>query len=119
MPHIHMLLILDKNAQITLPEQVDEYICARVPALPPLDDLSPEANQQRRLWYYVTTMMMHDCNQACKETVMINDEPRYICRKHFPKPYSDFTEISGIFIYIFLIFSFRSSLHQLRSIRPR
>ena len=46
MPHIHMLLILDKACRITTPEQVDQYVSARLPALPPPDDLSPEANQR-------------------------------------------------------------------------
>uniref|UniRef100_A0A183C067 Helitron_like_N domain-containing protein n=1 Tax=Globodera pallida TaxID=36090 RepID=A0A183C067_GLOPA len=49
MPHIHMLLILDKRGRIVSPEQVDEYVSARIPPLPPIDDHSPEAKQQRRL----------------------------------------------------------------------
>ena len=96
MPHIHLLLILSKDSQITTAEQVDQYVSARIPALPPLDDQSPEAKQQRREWYYVTTMMMHECKVGvCLESVMINGQPRQRCRKNFPKPYSDFTEISG------------------------
>ncbi|KAL3081942.1 hypothetical protein niasHS_011916 [Heterodera schachtii] len=31
MPHIHMLLILEKGGRLTTPEQVDEYVCARIP----------------------------------------------------------------------------------------
>ncbi|KAL3071933.1 hypothetical protein niasHS_017226 [Heterodera schachtii] len=88
MPHIHMLLILEKGGRITSPEQVDEYVCARIPKLPPPNDTSPEAKQQRRLWHYVTTMMLHDCNAACLEGSR--------CRKHFPKPYSDHTELSEV-----------------------
>uniref|UniRef100_A0A914I8I8 ATP-dependent DNA helicase n=1 Tax=Globodera rostochiensis TaxID=31243 RepID=A0A914I8I8_GLORO len=88
MPHIHMLLILDKGGRIISPEQVDEYVSARIPTLPPIDDHSPEANQQRRLWHNVTTMMLHDCNAACLEGSN--------CRKHFPKPYSDRTELSEV-----------------------
>ncbi|KAL3072226.1 hypothetical protein niasHT_035487 [Heterodera trifolii] len=88
MPHIHMLLILEKGGRITSPEQVDEYVCARIPKHPPPNDTSPEAKQQRRLWHYVTTMMLHDCNAACLEGSR--------CRKHFPKPYSDHTELSEV-----------------------
>ncbi|KAL3105716.1 hypothetical protein niasHT_029001 [Heterodera trifolii] len=88
MPHIHMLLILEKGGRLTTPEQVDEYVSARIPKLPQLLDQSPEANQQRRLWHYVTTMMLHDCNAACLEGSR--------CRKHFPKPYSDRTELSEV-----------------------
>ncbi|KAL3115858.1 hypothetical protein niasHT_007158 [Heterodera trifolii] len=88
MPHIHLLLILEKGGRLTTPEQVDEYVSARIPKLPPLIDHSPEANQQRRLWHYVTTMMLHDCNAACLEGSR--------CRKHFPKPYSDRTELSEV-----------------------
>uniref|UniRef100_A0A183C066 ATP-dependent DNA helicase n=1 Tax=Globodera pallida TaxID=36090 RepID=A0A183C066_GLOPA len=77
MPHIHMLLILDEGSRITTPEQVNEYVSARIPALPPIADQSAEAKQQRRLWQYVTTMMLHDCNAACLDGSK--------CRKHFPK----------------------------------
>uniref|UniRef100_A0A183CP12 Helitron_like_N domain-containing protein n=1 Tax=Globodera pallida TaxID=36090 RepID=A0A183CP12_GLOPA len=77
MPHIHMLLILDEASHITTPEQVNEYVSARIPALPTSADQSAEAKQQRRLWHYVTTMMLHDCNSACLDGSK--------CRKHFPK----------------------------------
>ncbi|KAL3125241.1 hypothetical protein niasHT_005847 [Heterodera trifolii] len=30
MPHIHLLLILEKGGRLTTPEQVDEYVCAQV-----------------------------------------------------------------------------------------
>lgn len=107
MPHIHMLLILEKQGRIFTPEQVDEYICARIPILPRLDDLSPEAHQQRRLWFYVTKMLMHDCNAACLDE-------KNNCRKHFPKPYSDRTELSGIYFLRELSIKFvfnRSKVH--------
>ncbi|KAL3076492.1 hypothetical protein niasHS_011813 [Heterodera schachtii] len=88
MPHIHMLLILERGVRIDTPQQVDEYVCARIPTLPQSSDQSPEAHQQRRLWHYVTSMMLHDCNAACLEGSR--------CRKHFPKPYSDRTELSEV-----------------------
>lgn len=124
MPHIHMLLILDKNAQITTPEQVDQFVSARIPTLPPMTDTSPGANQQRRLWYYVTSMMLHDCNKACINRRTIRGKETDVCSKNFPKPYSDQTIISGCFlfyIYIYVLFSFillflnRCTLHQLCS----
>ena len=96
MPHIHMLLILDKACRITTPEQVDQYVSARLPALPPPDDLSPEANQQRRLWHTVTSSMLHDCNKACLEQKEIYGRQELQCQKHFPKPYSERTIISGL-----------------------
>ncbi|KAL3110874.1 hypothetical protein niasHT_014811 [Heterodera trifolii] len=88
MPHIHMLLILERGVRIDTAQQVDEYVSARIPTLPPSSDLSPEGHQQRRLWNYVTSMMLHDCNAACLEGSR--------CRKHFPKPYSDRTELSEV-----------------------
>ncbi|KAL3076362.1 hypothetical protein niasHS_011781 [Heterodera schachtii] len=88
MPHIHMLLILERGVRINTPQQVDEYVCARIPTLPPSSDQSAEGHQQRRLWHYVTSMMLHDCNAACLEGSR--------CRKHFPKPYSDRTELSEV-----------------------
>ncbi|KAL3121265.1 hypothetical protein niasHT_008247 [Heterodera trifolii] len=88
MPHIHMLLILERGVRIDTAQQVDEYVSARIPTLPPSSDQSPEAHQQRRLWHYVTSMMLHDCNAACLEGSR--------CRKHFPKPFSDRTELSEV-----------------------
>ena len=119
MPHIHLLLILKKknkkgdDIRIIYPDQVDEYICARIPPLPELHDYSVQAHQQRRLWYYVTSMMLHDCNNACLE-VRGN---RQICKKNFPKPYSDHTIISGSSSYIcnFINLLFRCKLHKLCS----
>lgn len=95
MPHLHLLLILDKRSRITTPDQVDQYISARIPPLPSRDDTSPAADQARRLHYYVTTMMLHDCNAACLEQRTVDGVVKTICNKHFPKPYSDQTEISG------------------------
>ena len=99
MPHIHMLLILDKNAQITTPEQVDQFVSARIPSLPPMTDTSVQANQQRRLWHYVTSMMLHDCNKACLNRRTIRGKETDVCSKNFPKPYSDQTVLSGLFPY--------------------
>lgn len=110
MPHIHMLLILDKNAQITTPEQVDQYVSARIPTLPPMNDTSAGANQQRRLWNYVTSMMLHDCNKACLKRRTIRGKEKDVCSKNFPKPYSDQTVISGCFYLIYFFFSFTFSV---------
>lgn len=95
MPHLHMLLILDKQRQITTPEQVDQFVSARIPSLPPMEDTSARANQQRRLWHYVTSMMLHDCNKACLKRRTINGKEVDVCQKNFPKPYSDHTVLSG------------------------
>ena len=99
MPHIHIILILEKNERLNTPEEVDEYVSARIPALPPMDDFSNEAHQARRLWNLVTTNMLHDCNPAC----LVQKDNRSLekkCIKHFPKPYSDRTVLSGKFYLI-------------------
>ena len=106
MPHIHFLLILEQGL-IKTPEQVDEYVRARIPPLPPIDDISPEAMQARRLWHLVTSGMMHDCNKACMHTRVVNGVERTMCSKYFPKPYAEKTELSGenaiiIFIMFFI-----------------
>lgn len=95
MPHIHILLILEKKGQIITSADVDRYISARIPPLPSQNDTTPAADQQRRLWNYVTTMMLHSCNKVCLETKDVGGLPKVVCRKNFPKPYSDNTEISG------------------------
>lgn len=94
MPHAHVLLILDKNNTIVTPDQINQYVCARIPALPKRDDYSPEANQKRREWYGVTKFMLHDCNNSC-ERLNYNGPAINNCVKHFPKEYSSETIISG------------------------
>lgn len=93
MPHIHMLVIMEKGHQITSPEQVDNYISARIPPLPPLEDQSVEADQQRRLWHLVTSCMLHDCNKACIE--QMPNGRGFRCKKHFPKRFSNSTVLSS------------------------
>lgn len=88
MPHLHLLLIQDKDDRIATPDEVNDYVCARIPPLPRMDDISPEANQQRRLWHQVTNCMLHHCNDSCAS-------PKG-CNKHFPKSYSKQTILSGI-----------------------
>jgi hypothetical protein len=95
MPHIHLLLIADRNFAISTPQQVDEYVCARIPPLPRVDDHSPAAMQQRRLWHLVMKNMMHDCNDECLVTAADSVQKR--CNKRFPKEYHEHTEISGFF----------------------
>ena len=88
MPHIHLLVILTKEAQINTPKDVDEYICARVPYLPEMHDNSVEAKQQRRLCHLVKTTMVHSCSEDCGGTITGR------CRKYFPKLFSNETIIS-------------------------
>lgn len=97
-----MLLILDKNARISTPDEVDQYVSARIPSLPAMGDTSPGAVQQRRLWHYVTSMMLHDCNKACLKRRTISGLEKDVCCKNFPKPYSEYTVISGLYSLCYL-----------------
>lgn len=99
MPHIHFLLILDEESKISTPDQVDQYVCARLPYLPRFDDLSVEANQQRRLWHTVTSSMLHDCNAACGGLVGR-------CNKYFPKHFTEHTVLSGLVFLLCFFFVF-------------
>jgi hypothetical protein len=99
MPHIHLLLISDPEHRIETPKEVDEYVSARIPPLPPDEDHSPDAMQQRRLWFLVTKCMMHDCNNDCLEQSTAGVGLK--CKKHFPKNYSDHTELSGLILVIY------------------
>ena len=104
MPHIHMLLILEKDHDLRTPEFVDQYISARIPQLPPTEDYSPEAMQQRRLWQLVTKLYVHDCatGRSCKILRYdSNGMPYEVCSKGFQKPYTDFTILSGKISYSF------------------
>ena len=111
MPHIHMLLILDKDSRVTTPEQVDQFISARIPALPLRDDMSARAMQQRRLWHYVTSMMLHDCNKACMCRKTIGGVEKDVCKKNFPKPYSEQTVLSGKIVTFLLFYSTLKNLN--------
>ena len=107
-----MLVWVKQPENMSAAEFVDEYIDARIPALPFHHDLSPEAHQQRRLWHYVTKAIFHDCNDACAAMKVINCREVRCCSKGFPKTFSDHTEISGLFyIYRKVIFKFRNTLH--------
>src|SRR4051812_45171976 len=97
MPHVHMLVWVKHPEEISTADFVDQYIDARIPALPFHHDLSPEAHQQRRLWHYVTKTMLHDCNAACQVNKVIDGKEIRCCSKGFPKAFSDHTEISGFF----------------------
>ena len=111
MPHAHLLLILEDKIALRTPRQVEEIICARIPALPKREDSSPEAQQKRREWYMVTKYMLYDCNKSC-EPVGYSGPTN--CVKHFPKEFSTETILSGdIDIYFhFFIFYFNSrALH--------
>lgn len=98
MPHIHILLILEKDHDLRTPEFVDQYISARIPQLPPPDHISPEAIQQRRLCQLVTKMYVHDCatGRSCRLLCYYSNGVSYeICSKGFQKSYSHFTVLSG------------------------
>lgn len=102
MPHIHMLLFTHGDDKIVSPQQVDQYISARIPYLPEMTDMSEEAKQQRRYWSYVTGFMLHECStKMCQIEKIIDGVPTLVCKKNFPKAFSDFTEIFGnIFLCI-------------------
>src|SRR4051812_14805483 len=93
MPHIHLLVWVEHPKDIPTAKFVDQYVTARVPHIPFMHDFSPEANQQRRLWNYATSFMMHDCNKACLTEK--TEDGKMICTKGFPKSFTDHTEISG------------------------
>lgn len=113
MPHVHMLVFIEKDSQKMAPWTVDQYVSARIPALPRMEDTSPEANQARRKWYYVTSLMMHDCNAACEYTREVDGVIKTFCKKHFPKSFADNTEINGNFEIIRIYIYFRCSLYEL------
>ena len=99
MPHIHFLVILKDADDLRTPEFVDQYICSRIPQLPAINDMTPQAMQQRRLWQLVTRLNMHDCasGRACR-VLRVNKkgEPYEYCTKGFKKRFSETTVLSGI-----------------------
>lgn len=104
MPHIHFLVILKDADDLRTPDFVNQYICARIPQLPAINDMTPQAMQQRRLWQLVTRLNMHDCasGRACR-VLRVNKqgEPYEYCTKGFKKPLSETTVLSGIISNLF------------------
>lgn len=79
-PHLHLLVILDKRDKIKSAEKIDEFICAEIPE-------NTEKNEELR--EIVLTWMVHNpCgdlnpNAPC----MIDKKGRRQCRFSYPKGY--------------------------------
>ncbi len=87
MPHVHMLITLDREQLQLSPEFVDNIIEAEIPAAPDKADESPEAKQQRLLRDLVGKHQMHTCSDYC-----LRDDGT--CEKRFPREYSAETILS-------------------------
>uniref|UniRef100_A0A915K862 Helitron helicase-like domain-containing protein n=1 Tax=Romanomermis culicivorax TaxID=13658 RepID=A0A915K862_ROMCU len=88
MPHIHMLIILEKDPGNKMPDFCDEFVCAEIPDLPDKEDISDEAAQARNLHHWVTKLNLHDHDE--KSPCMVDGK----CSKYFPRKVSAVTVLS-------------------------
>lgn len=89
LPHMHLLLFLQKNDQFLTPKKIDEIICAELP--------SPTTQPQ--LYEVVTTTMLHglcggeNLSAPCMTKKYLGDIPK--CSKHFPREFQSQTMIQA------------------------
>uniref|UniRef100_A0A914YGP9 Helitron helicase-like domain-containing protein n=1 Tax=Panagrolaimus superbus TaxID=310955 RepID=A0A914YGP9_9BILA len=87
MPHLHILLSMKKEYKPTTAEEVDDLIIAHLAEQPEDDDENYNANL--RYFNSQLKLMIHDpsrCAAMCGKS-----KKNGICKKGFPKPYSDTT----------------------------
>ncbi|XP_044005535.1 uncharacterized protein LOC122850453 [Aphidius gifuensis] len=78
LPHVHLLLTLQRNSKITTPAIVDKFISAEI----------PNPNKNPRLYEIVKKNMIHGpCGDWC-----LNEKGK--CSKHYPKEFTDVTTLN-------------------------
>ncbi|XP_026381746.1 uncharacterized protein LOC113276364 [Papaver somniferum] len=82
LPHMHMLIFLDKEDKIHTPEQVDKIVCAEFP-----DD-----KQDPELFRTIQRCMVHGPCGARKPSAFCMENGK--CTKNYPKQYAESTSIS-------------------------
>ena len=90
LPHVHILLFLDRETDFTDPDTIDQYIRAEL--------LTPEEDPSGRVNEVVKSCMVHGpCgSQFPNAPCMVMDEQlgRKVCSKGFPKPFCDATTVT-------------------------
>ena len=80
LPHVHLIVFLDRACRLSTPQRIDAFISSEIPD--PLKD--------PRLYDLVKTHMVHG---PCQRGLCVNEQGH--CTKGFPKPFQNETEISG------------------------
>jgi hypothetical protein len=90
LPHIHLLVFLDKDAHFDTVERIDQVICAEIPDL-------TEGPHVERLHNIVTSVLIHrPCGADNPSAPCIKMRNRVLtCGKGFPRPYQDETTIEA------------------------
>ena len=82
LPHVHMLLILDKEDVPKTANEVDKMVCAELPPNPSEEGISQEEKAKRQpLWDIVVNTMIHG---PCNADHCIK---KGVCTKGFPKAF--------------------------------
>lgn len=78
LPHIHMLVNLDRNSKLTRPSIVDKFVSVEI----------PDCEVQPDLYHIVMKNMIHG---PCADWCLVNNK----CSKHFPKAFQDETTMDA------------------------
>jgi hypothetical protein len=75
LPHLHMLVIMDKDDKIKCAEEIDDFVCAEM----------PDKKKDPVLWNLVEKHMIHSpCGDANPDAACMIDGK---CRFNYPKKY--------------------------------
>ena len=80
LPHIHLIVFLDRSCRLTTPQRIDSLISSEL----------PDPVHEPVLFELVKTHMIHG---PCRPGQCLNDDG--FCSKGFPKPFQPETEITG------------------------
>jgi hypothetical protein len=93
LPHVHWNIKIHPRHVRKSPAWVDDFVCAEIPEEPPAYDTSENAQKQRLLRKLVLKLQVHKCNSKSQ----CYDAEKKACRKGYPKPYSETTDIKPRF----------------------
>lgn len=80
LPHVHLILWLDRNCRLTTPDRVDQVISSEF----------PDPAEDPILFALVKTHMVHG---PCRRRQCLNE--KNVCTKRYPKEFRNVTEING------------------------
>lgn len=80
LPHIHLIVFLDRSCRLTTPQRIDSLISSEL----------PDPVHEPVLFELVKTHMIHG---PCRPGQCLNDDG--FCSRGFPKPFQPETEITG------------------------
>ena len=81
LPHIHLLVILDRNDKLITPEQIDDFICAEI----------PDRSVDPELYDIFREQMIHNPCGKTNPSGYCMDPNKKKCRFKYPKKFEEYT----------------------------